>query len=392
MSVSNRLFKQSSRLPKYQPLSWKVHFRETLAKDAVLWIAISLAVISSIAVRPSLAAYAEYIDFRTLACLAGLMTASGGFLISGVFDLAAARLVNKCRSLRSLTTAMVFATFFASMFVTNDVALIVLVPMTLLAFKRAGFDPAVAIVLQTIAANVGSILLPMGNPQNLYLYSHYQMPFAPFFKAVLPLSAAGAALLLAFCLFSRKSAMTCPRAAEPYIRIKNVILYAVLFLVSILAVFGALDYRIAFALAIIVVIVKGRNLAQQVDCALLLTFVGFFVFVGNIAQIPRVESLLQRFVEPGPYWAAVLASQVVSNVPAAIMLSGFTEDSLALLAGVSAGGCGTLIASMASLISYKLYVRSGGARNRYLLLFTAFNMVFLVAMTAAYLLSPGNGR
>lgn len=387
MSVSNRLYKQSSRLPKYQPISWRTYFRQILVKDAVLWIALGLGIVSCAVVRPPLTAYLEYIDFKTLACLASLMAASGGFMISGVFDLAAARLVNRCRSSRGLMTAMVFCTFFASMFVTNDVALIVFVPMTLLAFRRAGFDPVLTIVLQTIAANVGSILLPMGNPQNLYLYSRYGMAYGPFLRAVLPLSLAGAVLLALFCVFTAKTAMTCARAEEPRVHRRDAYLYAVLFVVAAFGVFNVLDYRIAFALAVAAMVVKGRNLAQQVDVALLLTFVGFFVFVGNIARIETIGELLKGFVEPRPYLAAVLASQVISNVPAAVMLSGFTEDAPALLAGVSAGGCGTLIASMASLISYKLYVRSGGKRARYLVVFTLLNVLFLFVMTAAYIFS-----
>jgi Na+/H+ antiporter NhaD/arsenite permease-like protein len=391
MSVSTRYYKQSARFPKHQPLPWRRYFNEVLVKDFVLWIALVLAVSSCLVVRPPLEAYAEYIDFKTLACLASLMTASGGFMVSGVFDLASVRLVNRCRTARALRAAMIFTTFFASMIVTNDVALIVFVPMTLLAFRRVGLDPTATVVLQTIAANVGSIILPMGNPQNVYLYSRYAMPFAEFFRAVFPLSLAGAVLLSAFCIFTRNNAVSSPRAVEPTIRSMDVRLYAALFLVAVFSVFGVIDYRIAFAAAIVVILLKGRILAQQVDYALLLTFIGFFVFVGNIAHIPQVEEALKSFIEPRPYLAAVLASQVISNVPAALMLSGFTSEYKALLAGVSAGGCGTLIASMASLISYKLFVRANGRKGRYLLVFTLLNMLFLAVMTIAYLFSSVHG-
>ncbi len=162
-------------------------------------------------------------------------------------------------------------------------------------------------------------------------------------------------------------------------------MYSALFLVAGLSVFDVIDYRIACAAALAVIVLKGRNLAQQVDWALLLTFIGFFVFVGNMARIPQIEEALKLFVEPRPYLAAVLASQVISNVPAAVMLSGFTGEYQALLAGVSAGGCGTLIASMASLISYKLFVRAGGRKGRYLFAFTLLNLLFLAVMTGAYL-------
>ncbi len=280
---------------------------------------------------------------------------------------------------------MVFTTFFASMLITNDVALIVFVPMTLLAFRKAALDPTVTIVLQTIVANVGSILLPMGNPQNLYLYSRYAMPFSEFFRAVFPLSVAGATILLVFCVFARNAAVTCPRVAEPVIRFWDAWLYSALFLAVGLSVFDVIDYRIVFAASLAVIVLQGRNLVQQVDWALLLTFIGFFVFVGNISRIPQVEVSLKLFVEPRPYLATVFASQVISNVPAAVMLSSFTGEYQVLLAGVSAGGCGTLIASMASLISYKLFVREGGWKGRYLFVFTLLNLLFLAVMTGSYL-------
>ena len=387
MSASNRLFKQSNRFPKYTPLPWPLYFRGILAKDPVLWISAALALASSIAVRPPLASYADYIDCKTLVCLACLMAASGGFMLSGLFDRAAARLVGACGSSRALTSAMVAATFFASMFVTNDVALIVFVPMTLIAFKRAGCDPTLAVVLQTVAANVGSILLPMGNPQNLYLYSRYQMSFAPFFRTVLPLSLAGAAVLALFCLRMRKTPVNCPDSGKTPMRTRAIAFYSVLFLAAVLAVFDALDYRIALAATVVSLFAKGRNLAQQIDYALLLTFVFFFVFVGNIANVPSINEALTGMVGPRPYLAAIASSQIISNVPAAVLLSRFTADGHALLAGVSAGGCGTLIASMASLISYKLFMRNGGERSRYLLLFTLVNILFLVIMTLAYVAS-----
>lgn len=387
MSVSTRLYKQSNRLPKYTPLSWREYFTHILKKDVVLWIALFLGGASCLFCRPPLAAYAEYIDGKTLACLGALMTASGGFMISGIFDLAAARLVNACRSARALASAMILCTFLSSMVITNDVALIVFVPMTLLAFRRAGIDPMATVILQTVAANVGSILLPMGNPQNLYLYSRYHMVFTPFFMTVLPLSLAGLATLGLFCLFLGGKKTICAATREPAIRRSDAMLYSGLFLISALAVFDVFDYRLAVLLALVVMTIKGRNLVQQVDYALLLTFIGFFLFVGNVAHIPEVVGVLRTLVEPRPFLAAVLSSQIISNVPAAVMLSGFTDNYQALLAGVSAGGCGTLIASMASLISYKLYVRDGGGRKRYLTLFTLINILFLAVMSAAYLLT-----
>ena len=384
MPISNRLYRQGECAPRRHSLPWRQYFRNILAKDTVLWASLILAAASFAVAGRAPASSLEYIDFRTLACLACLMTASGGFMISGVFDWAAARLTNRCRGQRSLSAAMVFCTFFASMLVTNDVALLVFVPTTLLCFRKTGLDPVATVVLQTLAANVGSIALPMGNPQNLYLYSRYQMAFGPFLRTVLPLSLAGAALLALCCLLMKNRVMECPRTETPVPRRGDIALYAALFVIAALATFGLIDHRLALVPTVAVLLIKGRDLAQQVDYALLLTFVGFFLFVGNVSHLPAVETALRSFVEPRPFAAAVLASQVVSNVPAAIMLSGFTEDGGALLAGVSAGGCGTLIASMASLISYKLLVRAGGGKARFLVVFTLLNVLFLAAMVAAY--------
>lgn len=387
MSVSARLYKQSARLPKQAPLSWPVFFKNVFAKDVVLWIAAGLAILSSIVVHPPASVYADAIDAKTLVCLAALMLASGGMILGGVFDHAAARLVCACSNTRSLLTAMVLGTFFSSMLITNDVALIILVPMTLAAFRRAGRDPMRAVVLQTVAANVGSILLPMGNPQNLYLFSRYEMTMGPFLRAVAPLSAAGLIVLLAMCRLARAESIqpvSCPRIT---VRARDAVVYVGVFILAGLAIGDVLDYRIALVAVAAALAVKGRGLIQQIDFALLLTFVGFFIFVGNISHIPEVKIFLSELVGPRPYFAAAAVSQVISNVPAAVLLAKFTNDGYAVLAGVSAGGCGTLIASMASLISYKLYIRDGGGKGRFLVFFTVVNLLFLGVKTAAYVLA-----
>ncbi len=389
MSVSTRLFKQSNRLPKYRPLPWRTYLHNIIAKDPVLWIAAILAATSTLLTRPNTSTLAASIDAKTLACLACLMTASGGLMLSGAFDAAAEHLAATCHSTRSLTAALTAGTFASSMLITNDVALIVFVPIALLTFRQAKQDATLTVILQTLAANAGSILLPMGNPQNLYIYSRYSLSFPPFLRTVLPLSLAGAALLALLCLRAKKAEVPRAAAARTELPPKNIFLYSLLFLLSVMAVFDMFDYRAALALSAAAILAKGRALAQQVDWALLATFVFFFVFVGNIAAVPAVHAALTGLVAPHPYAAAAAASQLISNVPAAVLLSGFTDDARALLAGVSAGGFGTPVASMASLISYKLFVRDGGARGRYLLLFTILNILFLAAMTATYLATTG---
>lgn len=384
MPASVRLFKESQRLPKQVQLSWRTWLVQVMAKSTVLWVALGLALLTSLYTLPSAAQLDACIDTKTLACLASLMTASGGLMICGAFDRMAAALVSRCSTARSLTAIMVLGTFFLSMFITNDVALIVLVPMALLAARRAGIDPLRTVILQTIAANTGSIILPMGNPQNLYLYSRYEMAFWPFLQAVLPLSLAGLAVLCALCAFGPRQQLQHANVGRPHVRREDVMLYCALFAVAAAGVFGVLDWRLALAAAAGVAAAKGRQLIQQIDFALLLTFVGFFVFVGNIARVPAIADALGRFAGAGVFWAAAAASQVISNVPAAVLLSGFTEDAAGLLAGVSAGGCGTLIASMASLITYKLYMRDNGSSARFMWSFTLYNILFLGVMIGAW--------
>lgn len=384
MSASNRFYKESQRLPLSRPLSWKRYFREVVAKDSVLWIALGLAAISAVVSQQPLSAYASYIDYKTLAALFSLMVASGGFMLSGLFDWVAVKLVRSSHNTRLLLVKMVACVFFSSMLITNDVALIVFVPMTLIAYRKAGVDPLLPVVLETVAANIGNALFPVGNPQNLFLFSRFHMGLTPFLQTVAPICLFGGVLLFALCFFAGTRPITAPKKILPVIDGKQISLYAVLFLLALLGIFNVLDYRMVFGLAVLVMIAKGKNLALQVDYALLVTFIGFFIFVGNIQGMPIVESFLVSITEPDTYLAGVLASQVISNVPAAILLSNFTAEPYSLLAGVSVGGCGTLIASMASLISYKLYIRSCSSKGRYLAVFTIINVAFILVLSALW--------
>ncbi len=384
MSASNRFYKESQRLPLSRALSWKRYFQEVVAKDSVMWIALGLAIVSAVVSQQPLADYNSYIDYKTLAALFSLMVASGGFMLSGLFDWVAVKLVRSSHTTRLLLVKMVACVFFSSMLITNDVALIVFVPMTLIAYRKAAVDPLLPVVLETVAANVGSALFPVGNPQNLFLFSRFQMGLTPFLKTVAPLCLFGAVLLLAICFFAKKREITAPRKILPVINAIHISQYSLLFIMALLGIFDILDYRLVFGLAVLMLIAKGKNLAQQVDYALLVTFIGFFVFVGNLKDMPVVESFLVSLTKPDTYLAGVLASQVISNVPAAILLSNFTTEPYSLLAGVSVGGCGTLIASMASLISYKLYIRSCSNKSRYLAIFTIINIGFIIALSVLW--------
>ncbi len=380
MSASVRLYNNSRRMSATRVPGWGEYFRNVFLKDSVMWLSLGLGLASCFLAAPSV----SFIDFKTLACLFCLMAASAGFMRAGVFDRAAAVMTGASRDTRQLGLILVFSVFFASMIITNDVALIVFVPMALLACRKTGVNPGPVVVLQTIAANAGSALLPIGNPQNLFLFSFFDMRLADFLLAVWPVALSGGLLLAVFCLLSERRCLKGLAFDAPRVRKRETLPYVGLFLIALFAVFNILDYRLAFLLALALAAYKGRAILLQIDYALLATFVGFFIFVGNVSSVPGADAALRGLMADGAFWAAALASQVISNVPAAVLLARFTDDAAGLLAGVSAGGCGTLIASMASLISYKLYVRSCGGRGRYLALFTALNILFLLAMSAAW--------
>lgn len=357
-----------------------------LKKEKVLSIALALAVVSMFFVFPD-AGYIEYVDVKTLALLFGLMLVVKGFQSVGLFDLLIEKALGRVKTARALSYLLVMACFFSSMLITNDVALITFVPFALMALSMCGQRKRAipVVVLQTIAANLGSMATPVGNPQNLYLFSVSGMSMGAFFKAVLPLAAFSWVLITLATLVipAEKIEMRAEKKSGSMNK-AELILYAALFVVNLLVVFRVLHWGVSAALCILgVLAVKKPGLLKQVDYSLLITFIGFFVFVGNIGRIEAVSSLIAKLLTGREVLVSALLSQGMSNVPAAILLSGFTENIPALLLGVNIGGLGTLIASMASLISYKLYAAEADAdKTKYMLSFTAYNVVGLILLLA----------
>lgn len=351
-----------------------------LRNEPVLVLSQALAVLSMILVPPS-KAYLAYMDFKVLGCLFALMAVVAGFRSIGLFERLSVLLLAQVHSVRQVSMLLVGLTFFASMWITNDVALITFVPFTLVVFRMLGDARPImlTIVLQTVAANVGSSLTPMGNPQNLYLFSYYHMGTGEFFLTMLPMVAVGGGVLFCMVFFlgtGRQSIVvplvqkSVPPAIGPVFR------YSVLFLLSILAVFDIFPW---FVIVPIVGISVGFRQLRRVDYGLLLTFVGFFILVGNLGSASFVRAGLERILSGRVFMVSLLASQVLSNVPAALLLSRFTLDSGQLLLGVNAGGCGTLIASLASVISFKLFAaHDTGSSWRYLWVFTKVNVLFVL--------------
>lgn len=324
-----------SQIIQTQERKKKSSFIEFLKKECVLVIAVTLAILSSFISIPKM----SYIDFKVLILLFNLMVVVAAFKELKVLDSIAIGLLKKCNTYTSISLALVFITFISSMIVTNDVALITFVPLSIVIARKANINVLKIVVFQTLAANLGSSFTPMGNPQNLFIYSFYNLSPIDFFKITLP-----------------------------------IVILAVLFLVLLV-----IDYKVTFLITIVMVLILNKKLFSQVDYSLLITFIGFFIFVGNISTMDVVKNFMEGILNSpkSTFLASVLSSQVISNVPATMLLSGFTNHFKELLLGVNIGGMGTLIASLASVISYKIYTSEFGNDN-YMKSFTFYNILGLI--------------
>ena len=363
-----------------------------MKKETVLTIATLLAVVSAFFVKPD-SQYIGYIDFRTLGILFGLMVIMQGFQRTGLFDGIGSSLLQKTGKLWQLILVLVMLCFFFSMLITNDVSLLTFVPFSILVLKKCGQEQAMipTVILQTVAANLGSMLTPIGNPQNLYLYGLMDCSIPEFMGILLPYTVMTFVLLLLSLLCIRGKGQEISCRMEEGTEIKQSrkhrnLIYGLLFLLALLVVARILPYGVLVIAVFLYTIIFDREALKGADYALLVTFVSFFILIGNLGRISLIREALERFVSGREILTGVLASQVISNVPAAVLLSGFTENYRDLLVGVNLGGLGTLIASMASLISFKLYTGCYKEnRGRYLRWFTLVNIIYLFLLLTAAL-------
>ena len=400
-----------------------------IKKETVLVVAILLAVISMIFIPPD-QQYPEYIDFRTLGILFGLMTCVAGVQQLGVFDRLAGMLLRKVSGRMAITSVLVMLCFFSSMLLTNDVALITFVPFSLILLQRKKelFDEKWIlriVVMQTIAANLGSMLTPIGNPQNLYLFGLAQMRIEKFILLMLPYSVMAFLVLIIWIILASGISRIYARndQKQDQTTIKNIQdnkitfskedgrhqlseekhseksisfswklwCYCVLFLLGLLVVGRVLPWSVFAVFVLVFTFAADRKTLMKVDYSLLGTFAALFIFIGNLGRIEVFRQFLERMIRGREMVTSVLASQVMSNVPAAILLSGFTDAIPNLIVGTNIGGLGTLIASMASLISFQYIAREYPAqKGRYFCMFTLANVFFLLVMLIVYLvfLSP----
>lgn len=362
-----------------------------LKKEPVLAASGLCMLVSAFFVPPS-EAYFSYIDFRVLVLLFCLMSVVAGLQAHGLFSWLAGRLLNGKKQRRILFLLLILLPFFTSMLVTNDVALITFVPFAILVLELTGQQQYMifVLVMQTVAANLGSMATPVGNPQNLYLYSAFQLSAGSFFKTVFPFTLMALPLLCVSVLFSPKKELdvTLPEQSAPADH-RRILLYILLFVLCLLSVFHVLHYKILFIVVCLALLLTDRPLFKKIDYGLLMTFVCFFIFAGNIGALESVRTFLQDVLAKQPLLVSALTSQVISNVPAAVLLSGFTDNWKSLLLGTDIGGLGTPIASLASLISFRLYMKTKHAGSgRYLGFFTLVNIAgLLLFLTIAMICS-----
>ena len=354
-----------------------------IAKETVLFIAAVCAVLTMFLVPPD-AEYWGYIDFRVLCLLFCLMAVVAGFKSVGAFQWLTFQLLRRINNGRILSITLVLLPFFCSMLVTNDVALLVFIPFTLSLLSQLSCSCHIVpiIVLQTIAANLGSMATPVGNPQNLYLYAAYNMSAADFFSVTLPLTAVSLLVLTAAaCPLLPKKLPEQTLTDEKIAGAGKLLVFAALFVVCLLTVFRIIPYPATTILVVTVLLLTDRKLLKEIDYLLLVTFVCFFIVSENLGRVDAIRNFLQLLLTRSTLLTAVGTSQIISNVPAAVLLSGFTDQWRDMLAGVNIGGLGTPIASLASLITLKIYMRWPDAKvMKFIGIFTVANIIGLIVL------------
>lgn len=359
-----------------------------ISKNAVLVIAATLALASCLVVPPD-AEYLGYFDLKTLSCLFCTLAVICALKNVRFFTVTAKKIVALTGNTRTLALALVYITFIGSMFLANDMALLTFLPLGYLSLSATGKEKYMApiFIFQNIAANLGGMLTPFGNPQNLYIYTKFHIPTDEFMGIMLFPFLLSIALFTVACLFIPAEALSLGSGEKEKLAPKKTALYLALFTLTILMVFRVVPHFVCLPVVLLAVLIADRGALAKVDYPLLLTFVCFFLLAGNVARMEAVNAFFSTLLEKNTLLTSILSCQVISNVPSAILLSQFTENYRELLLGVNIGGVGTLISSLASLITFREYTSHvKGKTAQYLGLFTALNFGFLILLTAAVML------
>ncbi len=369
--------------------SWKDHILHFVVNNTVMMVALAAAIITGFIIPPD-QAYLDYFDFKTLTCLFSVLAVVCALKNIRFFYILARKIVQCFKNTRYSILALVYITFIGSMLIANDMALLTFLPLGYLVLTTTGEKRYMAFtfVMQNIAANLGGMLTPFGNPQNLYLYSKFNIPNLEFMGIMAPLFLISVALITVCCFLFVKPHPLQINDEPVYLPKGKTVLLLALFALSIAIVFRGIPYYLGLVIIPLVLLFVDRKALKDVDYPLLLTFVFFFIFSGNMARIPIVRDFFSMLMEKSTLLFSIMSCQVISNVPSAILLSQFTENYRELLMGVNIGGVGTLISSLASLITFREYVNHNPDKSRsYILIFTGFNVAFLVVLTlAAFLL------
>ena len=341
-----------------------------------------LAVVTSFLVPPDVE-YAAYFDWKTLTCLFCVLAVVCALKNIRFFSLLAEKMVALTGNLRLATIALVCITFLGSMLIANDMALLTFLPLGYFVLSSTGTEHYMApvFILQNIAANLGGMLTPFGNPQNLYLYSYFNIPDGEFFGIMFPPFLLSVALIIGCCFLLPRKPIALQTPPSEKLPVPKTVLYLALFALSIVIVFRVIPYWIGLCIIPVVLLFTDRKALGQVDYGLLVTFFCFFIFAGNLSRMEAVHRLLDSLLQKNTLLFSALSCQVISNVPSAILLSRFTGDYRSLLRGVNIGGTGTLVASLASLITFRQYIRHNPNKKGYYVgLFSAFNFAFLIVL------------
>ncbi len=357
-------------------------------KNAVLMIAATLALASCFIVKPD-AEYLGYFDFKTLTCLFCTLAVICALKNIRFFTITAKKIVKCAKNARLLALALVYITFIGSMFLANDMALLTFLPLGYISLSATGKEKYMApiFIFQNIAANLGGMLTPFGNPQNLYIYTKFNIPTLEFMGIMAIPFILSIVLFTLCCLFIPREALELVEKTEERTDKKKAIFFLILFAFAILTVFRVVPYYICLPVTFLAVFFTDKKALRAVDYPLLLTFVCFFLLAGNVSRIELVSNFFAGLLEKSTLLTAIGSCQVISNVPSAILLSEFTANYKELLLGVNIGGVGTLISSLASLITFREYTSHvKGKTLSYIGLFSALNFGFLIILTAAALI------
>jgi Na+/H+ antiporter NhaD/arsenite permease-like protein len=328
--------------------------------------------------------YLHYFDMKTLFSLFIIMLLLAGFTKIKVFEYLSTQLIHRFKSLRKLIAGLIFITFFSSMFIANDMALLTFLPLSLITLKEAHKEEHLifTIIMQNIAANLGGMLTPFGNPENLYLYTHFHIDSIEFMLIMMKPFILSVFLISMIIFLVPNSPIEQKGMPLEKPERKQLIFLIIGSLLMIFAIFRLLNYWIVGGLILLYFLLQDRHSFGKIDYFLLLTFVCFFIFSGNFARIGVIERLVTQLLNANTYWTAVLSCQVISNVPTAVFLSQFTNNYADLLLAVNVGSVGTLVSSLASLISFRIYTKKyTNTAKKYLLSFTILNVFFLITLS-----------